>query len=154
MDSFALNICGAFPNVTHRLILVAICASISLQFLSTNTHPTHRRLSVSVREADVPRLLPYIPAATVMLPWLRVDDPLWIGESRRVSVLAVRIGGGGNGGDGGDGESIALAAASLEVHACANEYLLRCLCFIGERRMFFHFYRQGFLISFFCRHVP
>ena len=117
------------------MILVAICASISLRFLSTNT--PHRRPSVSIREADVPRLLPYIPAATVMLPWLCVDDPLWIGESRRVSVLAVRIsnGGGGNG-DGGDGENMALAAASLEVtNTC-------CVCCAYRReKNFLSFFR-------------
>jgi hypothetical protein len=33
------------------------------------------------------------------------------------------------------------AAASLEVHSCANEYLLRVLCFIGKRRIFSLFYR-------------
>jgi hypothetical protein len=85
-----------------------------------------------------------------MLPWLCVDDPLWIGESRRVSVLAVRISNGG-GGDGDGDESIALAAASLEVHARSNELRVALSVLYRREKNFLSCLSLVFLISFLCR---
>ena len=100
-------------NKNRHFIVVLVDKKPNKPIRDSIHSPTHPRFSSPFsfrarREADVPRLLPHIPAAGVMLPWLRVDDPLWIGEARRVTVLAVRV---------GIVELAALAAASLEVRS-------------------------------------